>query len=543
MNKIKLNILAFGIASFGLFSCNDFLDVESETSVVDVNFYKNVDDFEMALVGCYDGYQRTTSDGGVPIYLASEILSDECFGGAGAGDDRKFQLLDRFDLNEAPSFNNIFNDTWKSYYTAIFRCNTLLSKIESISWEGNEETKVRIEGETRYLRAILYFDLVRLFNKIPLLTESSTENIPQSEPTAVYKLIAEDLKFAAENINYPAYTAPWASANDGRVTQWAAKAMLARVFLFYTGYYDSSDLEGVADKAYVLAGLENVITKGGYSLVEDYKNLWQAASSSPNVENNSLESTWAGRGNSEAIFTQKFNYTSDYDGNADGNRWLVMMGLRETTSSPYGYGWGVCTVNPKFVQSFDSSDERKDASVINIVSEGVIDNVDLGKWREYTGYCNKKYLPLALPDGTNFVVGLGEGDNQISQFQDYIVIRYSDVLLMAAELGSTNAQVYFDKVRNRAGLDPVALTNENILAERKAEFAFEGIRYWDLLRQGIDYAAAKIAENNTEVLSANVADYVTIKEADIKKTNGFMQIPNTQITLSNNVLKQNPGWE
>jgi len=543
MNKIKLNILAFGMASLGLFSCSDsFLDVDSETSIVDVNYYQSVDDFEMALVGCYDGYQRTTSDGGTSFYITSELLSDECFGGSGATDDRNNQLLDRFDLSQAPSYNDIFNVTWKSYYTGIFRCNTLLTKIDNISWDGEEETKVRIEGETRYLRATLYFDLVRLFNRIPLLTEPTTDNIPQSEPADVYKLIAQDLKYAAENIDYPAYSASWAAENDGRATQWAAKALLGRVFLFYTGYYETSDLEGVVDKAYVLTGLENVIAEGGYSLIEEYKNLWQAASSVPDYENSTFVSTWAGRGNSEAVFTQKFNYTSDYDGNSDGNRWLVMLGLRESTCTPYGTGWGLCTVNPKIAQGFDSNDDREEASVINIVSEGVADSLDLTKWREYTGYCNKKYLPLSLPNGKGLVQGLGISDNQVSQFQDYIVMRYSDVLLMAAELGSANAQTYFNQVRQRAGLDPVALTTENILAERKAEFAFEGIRYWDLLRQGIDYAATKIAEDNTEVLSANEADFITITEANIKSTNGFMQIPNTQITLSNNVLTQNAGW-
>lgn len=543
MNKIKLNILALGLASLGFFSCNDsFLEVESETSVIDVNFFKTVDDFEMALIGCYDGYQRTTSDGGMSFYVTSEILSDECFGGAGSGDARNNQLLDRFDLAQDPSFNDIFNDTWKSYYTGVFRCNTLLTKIDDVSWEGKEEIKARIEGETRFLRATLYFDLVRLFNKIPLLTEPSTDNIPQSEPAEVYKLIAADLKFAAENINQPAYSASWAAANDGRATQWAAKALLGRVFLFYTGYYDKDDLEGVVDKAYVLAGLENVIGKGGFSLIEEYKDLWQAASSIPNFENNTLESTWAGRGNSEAIFTQKFNYTSDYNGNSDGNRWLVMMGIREATASPYGTGWGLCTVNPKIVKAFDVTDQRREASIINFIAEEITENVDLGKWREYTGYCNKKYIPLSLPDGTSLVEGLGEGDFQMSQFQDFIVMRYSDVLLMAAELGSGNAQLYFDEVRKRAGLDPAVLNKENILAERRSEFAFEGIRYWDLLRQGVDYAASEIAEDNTQVLSGNKPDYITITVENIKEKNGFMQIPNTQITLSDGVLIQNPGW-
>ena len=544
MNKLKLNILALGVVSTGLFSCSEsFLDVESETSIFDTNFYQTMDDAEMALIGCYDGYQRTSSNGNTAFYVTSEVLSDNCFGGTGNTDGRGYQLLDRFDLSQSPSDNNLFNGTWSDYYAGIFRCNTLLQKMSGVNWEGNEDRQKAIEGETRFLRAKMYFDLVRLFNKVPLLLEPTTDNIPQSEASATYKVIAEDLKFAAENINEEAYSASWAAANDGRVTQWAAKSLLARVFLFYTGYYGTTDLEGVVDKAYVLAGLEDVIANGGFGLVDEYKNLWEAASSTPNVESNTLETTWAGRGNKEFVFTQKFNFTQDYNGNLDGNRWLVMMGMRNTNFAPYGKGWGACTVNPKILTAFESGDTRKTASVIDITGEGIEDVFDKKDQREYTGYANKKYTPLSLPDGTTAVEGLGEGDFQVSQYQDFVVIRYSDVLLMAAELGSANAQTYFDMVRARAGLDSKAVSKENILAERQVEFAFEGLRYWDLLRQGLSVAATEIAESNVAVLSGDVEDFITISAANITATKGFMQIPNTQITLSDGVLVQNEGWE
>lgn len=544
MNKIKLYMILFGALGMGLFSCSDsFLDVEPETSIFDQNYYKTVDDFEMALVGCYDGFQRTTSDGSLSFYVTSEVLSDNCFGGTGNTDGRGYQALDRFDISQSPSDNNLFNNTWGDYYAGIFRCNTLLTKMEQIDWPGSEDTRVRIEGETRFLRAILYFDLVRLFNKVPLLLEPTTDNIPQSEPAKIYEIIAGDLKFAAENISYPAYSAEWAASNDGRATQWAAKAMLARVYLFYTGYYGASDLVGIVDKAYVLQGLEDVISNGGFSLIPEYKNLWEAASTTPVWKDSTLTTTWAGRGNSEAVFTQKFNYTQDYNGNVDGNEWLVMMGMRNTNFSPYGKGWGACTVTPALVNAFESGDTRKTASIIDLVGEGIEPTFDIKDQREYTGYSNKKYTPMCYPGGKTTVDGLGNGDFMISQYQDYIVIRYADVLLMAAELGSANAQTYFDDVRNRAGLTSKTVSQENIMKERRSEFAFEGLRYWDLLRQGLNVAASAIAITDVPVLSGNAEDYVTISESNIIATKGFMQIPNTQITLSNGVLKQNNGWE
>jgi len=534
MKKIYTMALGLGLL---LSSCSeDYLDVEPMTEVLDNNFYRTVADAEMALIGCYDGYQRTSSNGNMAFYVTSEVLSDNTFGGTGNTDGRGYQALDRFNISQSPSDNNLFNGTWSDYYAGIFRCNTLLSKLDGVAFEANPQARPRIEGETRFLRAMLYFDLVRLFEKVPLLTAPTTDNVPQAEPAETYKQIVEDLKFAATNIPADAYPKANAAQNDGRVTPYAAKALLARVYLFYTGYYGTDDL-GVS-KAEVLSGLEDVITSNEFELLAEFKALWPGSSYLP-AANNTLDRTgYAGEGNKEVVFAQKFNNTQDYNGNVDGNRWMVMMGLRNANWSPYGKGWGACTVNPKLVSAFDSNDKRKSASIIDIVGEGIT-TFDKSGQREYTGYTNKKYTPTALPDGSSNTGG--SNDFQISQDQDYIVIRYADVLLMAAELGSPNAQAYYDAVRTRAGLTSRAVTQANLLEERKFEFAFEGLRYWDLLRQGLSTAASTIAETQ-DVLSGNVPDQVVINEADITKTRGFMQIPNTQVTLSNGVLVQNNGW-
>lgn len=547
MNKFKLNILALGALSISFFSCSEsFMDVEPKTSILDQNFYKTEADAEMALIGCYDGYQRTSSNGNLAFYVASEILSDNCFGGTGNTDGRGYQALDRFDITQSPSDNNLFNGTWGDYYAGIFRCNTLLLKLPNItSWTSADEaviatTRSRIEGETRFLRAIMYFDLVRLFEKVPLLTEPTTANVEQAEPIETYKLIVEDLKFAAANIPADAYPKANAATNDGRVTSYAAKAMLARVYMFYTGYYGKDDL-GIT-KTEVLAGLEDVISSNEFGLVADFKSLWPAASYVANAKNNTLDkSGYAGKGNIETVFAQKFNNTQDYNGMVDGNRWLVMMGMRNTNWSPYGKGWGACTVNPKLVSVYAAEDTRKAASIIDIAGEGIDKTFDLKDQREYTGYTVKKYSPTALPDGTSDTGG--SNDNQLSQDQDFVVIRYADVLLMAAELGSTNALKYYNDVHTRAGLVARAsVTLDDILQERRFEFAFEGLRYWDLLRQGLSTAASTIAQTQ-KVLSGKADDTVIITAENVTKTRGFMQIPNIQITLSDGVLKQNAGWE
>jgi hypothetical protein len=132
----------------------------------------------------------------------------------------------------------------------------------------------------------------------------------------------------------------------------------------------------------------------------------------------------------------------------------------------------------------------------------------------------------------------------ITQFQDYIAIRYADVLLMAAELGSPNDQGYLDAVRQRAlkaAFVSIPVSQDNIMKERRLEFALEGIRYWDLLRQGVDVAANAIAES-TQLLNGGVASDKVIQAAKIQATKGLQQIPGNQITLSSGVLTQNAGW-
>ena len=539
--KSHISILILSTVLF--IGCSEsFLDVESITEPTTDNFYRTIDDAERALIGCYDGWQRTSANGNLAFYVASEVMSDQTFGATGNSDGRGYQAIDRFDISQSPSDANLFNGTWTDYYAAIFRCNSLLVKMEQIEWNDDNETRGRIEGETRVLRAMLYFDLVRLFGYVPLVTEPSSENFPQSEPIETYKLIAEDLKFAADNIPTSAYPKSNAAKNDGRISAYAAKALLARVYLFYTGYENGIYDPQVVTKAEVLQGLEDVINSNEFELVEEFKNLWPAASAIPIQGELAFNSTYAGDGNKETVLAQKFNSTQDYDGNADGNRWLVMMGLRNTDWSPYGRGWGACTVHPKMWNAFETGDTRREASIIHIINEGIEEEFDINDQREYTGMTIKKYTPMAFYDGTSASKEDGSGDFQIAQHQDYVVMRYADVLLMAAELESVNAQSYFDEVRARAGLSPKAVNKANIMQERFYEFAFEGLRYWDLLRQGVETAAGVIAENGVDVLSGNSPDKVSIEAANIIAKRGLSQIPQTQINYSNNVLKQNEGW-
>ncbi len=527
MKNTYIYVLLLGLLSLG--SCS--LDAELYTDQTDANFYKNTGDAYAALVGCYDGLQVIGGKGGYSFPVISEAMSDDCFGGGGTNDGYGGQVMDEFDISRSPGDVDLFNDNWVLYYKALYRCNVFLSKMDQIDWGGDDELRMTYESETRFIRAYLYFEMVRLWGNIPLLTEPSNENIPQANPDDVYTVIAEDLVFAAENLPAVAYN----TVDSGRVTKWAAKSMLARVYLYYTGYYGQSDLVGLVSKADALGHLEDVIANSGHGLVDDFSTLWPAASAVAGT-------SYAGEDNMENVFSIKFTYTGDYNGNIDGNTWLVMFGKRGYSSYPYGQGWGFATVNPKLWDAYGPNDTRREASITGVEEEELDINID--NQREYTGYYIKKYTPMSDENGNPVTDGLGAGSFQISQFQDYVVMRYADVLLMAAELGSANAQSYFDQVRQRAyqgNFTSIPVNQANILNERHLEFALEGIRYWDLLRQGISTAAAEIAETTT--LSDGTTPITkTITAAKIQATNGLVQIPSTQITLSGGVLQQNAGW-
>lgn len=556
MNKFKLTILAFALGSLTLASCADsFLDVESKTQSNTGNFYKSKEDAELALIGCYNAWKRTTSDDTWGFYICSELMADECLAGTGMTDTPNYQVVDRFDIGRYAAGTSLLETAWNSYYRAIYRCNEVL-KYEALGqfdWQGDAATEGRLMGECRVLRALCYFDIVRLWENVPLLTEPTDENVPQAQSDEVYATIVEDLKYAIANIPADAYPKANASSNDGRITKYAAEALLARVYLFYTGYY-GKDLANITREE-VLGYLDDIIQSEEYKLLDDFKDLWPAASSvsQPAAHAWDMEKTTYKEINDEVILQMKFNYTDDRynDGDVDGNRWLVMLGLRKFWYSPYAYGWGCCTVHPKLWNAYTSGDVRRSASIIDMQGEGIAGQTGFADYlrdqREYTGYAVKKYTPTCYYDGVSSVPEQTTTSAvQEKQYQPYIVLRYADVLLMAAELGGTSsksAQECLDDVRNRAKVSTgVAPTKENIMKERMLEFAFEGIRYWDLLRQGVEYAASQIAESNLSVLSGNQEESITISAENIKSKKGLMQIPQNQITLSNGVLKQNAGW-
>ncbi|MBN1769123.1 MAG: RagB/SusD family nutrient uptake outer membrane protein, partial [Prolixibacteraceae bacterium] len=333
----------------------------------------------------------------------------------------------------------------------------------------------------------------------------------------------------------------------GHATKWAAKSLLARVFLFYTGYHGKSDLVGIVSKAKALEYVEDVVANSGYALVAKFSDLWPAAATHAAAKAGKpiSQATYAGENNEEVIFSIKYSYLSNYDENTDGNHWLIMNGLRGMSwaASGYGNGWGACPVPAEVYSGWNKNDERRDASIMAITEEK-INYTKINDCKEYTGYMTKKYTPQCDSAGNSTTVALGAVNFMIGQYQDYFVIRFADVLLMAAELGSAKALEYVNRVRQRAGLSDVASVDKDIIyAERKYEFAFEGIRYFDLLRydSSLQYAANAISYSGKVKTGGSEVDKV-IDGNNVIATRGLCQVPYNQITATGGVVSQNAGW-
>jgi hypothetical protein len=521
MKKIFVSIIAIALFT----ACSkEFLERSPVDEQTESSFYQTPAQALQALVSVYNQLNIGDYDN---IHLISEIASDNCFGGGGTS-DLIWKQWDRF--QEASNMNL---GIWQKYYTGIYRANIILSKLDGVKWSSGADStlKTQYAAEARFLRAYFYFDLVRIFGNIPLVTTPLTVseyNTPQVAPAEIYKQIAEDLQYAAEKLPATGY-AGISSANYGRATKWAAESLIGRVYLYYTGYYNQSDLAGVITKTQAISYLENVINASGYGLIDSFPRLWQASGNS-----------FAGEDNKETVWSIKFTYKGL--GNWDqhnGNRMQVDIGIRSQVLDPYYKGWGAGTVNGKLWNAYDATDSRRNASIISIVDEDLT-AYSVGDQSQYTGYFWKKYMPLN--DGNAESKG---GNFQIDNYFDDVIIRYADVLLMAAELNLdvdvAKAQGYYDQIRDRAFLNTTSrktLTagtagKQLIMTERQLEFALEGLRYWDLLRQGLSVAKTAIDNNSND------------SQFDVNfrlETQGLFKIPEQEINLSNGAYKQNPGW-
>jgi len=511
-------VVLMGIALFTACS-DDFLDRQPLDQRVESNFYQTQSDAEEALVAIFDVLTWNTVIGFHPLPMFSDIASDDAYaGGASRNDAPNIIEVDKFNIRTT---SGEVQGMWRKYYTGIYRANLYLEKIQGI--EASEDFVIRTTAEARFLRAYWYFDLLRVFERVPLLTSTlkapSEYQQPQAEPEAIYNQIVTDLIAAMEDLPE---TVP--ATENGRPSTWAARALLGRVQLYVNGVYGENPTaqDGtVVDAAYALARLEEVINNSGHDLMENYADIFARSGEF------GVESVW------EISYSDARPwYDWGYIQGGEGNIAVQMQGPRVDNPGQeiVDRGWSFAPVTQELYDAFEEGDPRRD---LTILEDSEI-NAGLSIGYQHTGYFTQKYT-------TSKEYAPSDGQPELNWGNNYRDIRFADVLLMAAELGSPNAQGYLDRVRARVGLASVPATLENIMQERRVELALEGHRYWDLLRQGTAAAAAAINVDGPtgDGYQGDDQDFqVTFDET----RRGLFPIPQTEIDISNGLYSQNPGY-
>ncbi|MDR2927962.1 MAG: RagB/SusD family nutrient uptake outer membrane protein [Cytophagaceae bacterium] len=561
-------ILIFLLAAIAMYSCDDFLNTENLTKKDTGNYPENMTEMQALLTGVYASARLMEIDvEAKSSYLISQILSDDCF--MGGGPDDALHIANKMNTND-PEF---FITTWTNAYESLFRANSLLNSTEKFTGWSNNNERGYIEGQTHFLRGYTLYYLAKMFGTAPMPLTTEPLNLPRASADEMFGQIGADLKTAITMLP----STPRA-AERGRATKWAAQALMARAFLFYTGYYNKESIAlpdgGTITKANVIAWLQDCETNSGHNLYtagndinagNGFCNLWPYSNTFTKEDgygfSQKLDLNWAGEtgNNIETVFAWQNRAQSGWGNGLESypNRLVHYMSPRNyelPLTYPYGTGWGFAPVNPQLWKEWgatEPNDPRRKGSIADVSDPDEMSAYPWGadKQQHESGYLQKKYIAINSKNGDvieNYAREMYgptvQTDYQINNTQDFVVIRFADVLLMLAELTQDAAPL--NQVRSRAGLDGVAYSDKNLQNERRWEFAFEGLRYYDLLRWHI--AAEKIGAKNGVALKFDSKDGVA-DLGDIAKritdTGGFMPIPVSQVQLSNGVLVQTPGWK
>jgi len=545
-------------------ACDDFLDTDNLTMKDTSNFPLNETDAYQMVNGIYAVMNRNLADPEEDPFFIFDIASDDRLGG-GSQSNIGAQGVDRL-MN---AYVDWMKPLWQQRYAGINRANNALESIDNVTNWTSETTKKQYLCEIYFLRAWYYFNLAQVFNGVPLVLSTVPQNLPRSTADEVYAQIASDLKNAIEigpSTKYPDF-------GEGRVSKWAAEGMMARVWLFYTGFYQKSELPlaegGSVSKSQVVAWLEDCIQNSGFGLVSDQRNLWPytnpyTAKDYLYDQENNLN--WETDENKESMFAVKMSNKAGWsaDDHLRHNRIVEFYGLRKTNESAFpfsvqGYSNGpVCEkLWTDWAEDPDyAGDYRRVGSICDRAVEIPNYPGDKAKEVENTNLLAKKYIGCEAYNEDHsgrylsyaYYYG-SENNRQSGLTQSLVWLRFADVLLMHAEL-SDGKVIYNGKngvnaVRQRAGLGDIPYSLANLKKERRYELCFEALRWNDLRRWG-DVAEKVKNQVGNKILNQGIeGEYAFTNDymQRYKDTGGgFFKIPEDQVTLSEGVLEQNPGW-
>jgi hypothetical protein len=494
-NKFTLSITILILLIITTWSCKkDFLERKPLGEELSEDFFTTESGAVRATNAVYNQLREFNTHT-FPYIGIANISSDDADKGSDPGDAPPQGELDNFTVTAG---NGLLNGFWVGHYQGIARANQVIERVPAIPM--NDTLKNRLISEARFLRAYFYFNLVRTFGRVPLITRvpSSTGSdpvVPQSPSEEVYKFIVDELNavigILPEKSKYP-------PTDLGRVTNGAAKGLLAKVYMYQKNWGE------------VLRLTDEIIASGEYDLSTPFVQIF----------------TKQGELGRESVF-EVVNAVLPQCGG--GSQYAEVQMVRGPINA---LGWGFNTPSQDLINSYEPNDPRMEAAIMfrgETMSDGYIVPQDAS---------NPQYNQKAYPEGTekNPTCGIGDSGKNIR------ILRYADILLMNAEAANELSQpgkavidINLIRARARQGapagtLADVSFTDQisfrNLIwQERRVELAMENDRFWDLVRQG----------RAGTVLRALGKNFVDGK-------NEVMPIPQQQIDISGGALTQNPMY-
>jgi len=539
---MKAKYILSAVLVISMASCH-FLESESPSAMDSKTVYSNAKLTEQAIAGVYDvlggdrGYRNRLACG--YIGLNTDIEHFTKTGTAAAAS--QYQLT--------PSWSEISNasgkDAWGYFNIGIERCNNIIEGLEAYGSNMDEAYMNYYLGEALFLRSFLYLDMVKIWGDVPprftsLAKDPTGVDMPKQDRNLVYAQLRSDLKRAAELLAWSNECPGTAQNQVGRPSKGAALALLMRVDMYYAG-------RSIRPKTYTAGPVENVDAALRQELYSEVLWAYSQLSAGPN-ENNKFLSSY------EKIFQNICADVKNYYQTEviwaipflDGGRGQylqyncpkssdALLGLKNNKS---GSTNSTIQIVPTLYYDFDKSDKRRDITIAPytwMFDAGTKFNSDKEKVRlafpEVNVDLNEKFLYQKMQSISGWYSAKcrvewmarerGGNDDGI----DYPIIRYADVVLMAAEAsiggvtGDVPANMYgvdgqaeFNRVRSRAGLASKTLNMANLQDERKFEFAGELLRKWDLMRWGNLRSEMENAKDRIDNLNLHQGEFAGLSD-------------------------------
>jgi hypothetical protein len=509
---MKTRFLLMVISILLVISCSDdFLNLTPQSSITNANFFTNKDQFDQAMIGAYASLKVVF--GGRASWVMGEMRSDNTFYAFNDG-NRGPQYLDmEFTDNFLDDGSSeIIPEKWTSCYVGISRCNKIIDELSSGQKDYlSQDDLDSMIGQSKFIRALLYFNLVRYFGGVPLYI-APVANVgnayqPRASVDDVYTLIIDDLNDAIQKLGSPTFP------QVGRASKGSARMLLADVYLTRHDYKSAESQL-------------NPILQMGYGLLPDYASVFDLS------HENSIESLF------EVQFqdgVQGLQTDIPYP-------WMPLsddVGLITGFQGAAKYaGWN--KVTQEMIDSYESGDRRLEASIEIIEGTGVVENMVIEEVKSPIGYTTPPdkisyafIKKLLTPHSMVYNTGV-----------NMPIYRYSEALLSMAEVKNelnipSEALPFLNEVRTRAGLTTVNETDQSLLREiiaheRRVELAFENKRWLDLVRTE---KAIEVMTNNGEYLKPKNS-FLPDNSYVITPDKLIFPIPDREIQVGN--LEQNP---